>query len=131
MPLSNHGWPDDFGFRLGGSGPSYILSVEDGSSAHMAGLQAGDQVLEIEGQDVSALNPQALAALAQKQKNVPPSIGVVSRIQQVSPAKNTPSLLDMCLHQKHVSGMLLSQMWATRAISVLGYHANSCRELLK
>ncbi|XP_061079298.1 delphilin [Conger conger] len=83
MPLSNHGWPDDFGFRLGGSGPSYILSVEDGSSAHMAGLQAGDQVLEIEGQDVSSLNPQALAALAQKQKNVPPSIGVVSRIQQL------------------------------------------------
>ncbi|KAJ8253930.1 hypothetical protein COCON_G00205420 [Conger conger] len=74
MPLSNHGWPDDFGFRLGGSGPSYILSVEDGSSAHMAGLQAGDQVLEIEGQDVSSLNPQALAALAQKQKNldIPP-----------------------------------------------------------
>ncbi|XP_064172297.1 delphilin-like isoform X2 [Anguilla rostrata] len=83
MPLSNQGWPEEFGFRLGGSGPSYILSVEEGSSANMAGLQAGDQVLEIEGQDVSALNPQALAALAQKQKNVPPSIGVVSRIQQL------------------------------------------------
>ncbi|KAI1883936.1 hypothetical protein AGOR_G00221210 [Albula goreensis] len=83
MPASNQGWPEDFGFRLGGNGPSYILSVEEGSSAHMAGLQAGDQVLEIEGQDVSSLSPQALVALAQKQKNVPPSIGVVSRIQQL------------------------------------------------
>ncbi|KAJ8345030.1 hypothetical protein SKAU_G00292230 [Synaphobranchus kaupii] len=83
MPLSNQGWPEEFGFRLGGSGPSYILSVEDSSSAHMAGLQAGDQVLEIEGQDVSDLSPQALASLAQKQKNVPPSIGVVSRIQHL------------------------------------------------
>lgn len=83
MPSSNQGWPEDFGFQLGGHGPSYILSVEEGSSAHLAGLQAGDQVLEIEGNNVSTLGPQAVIAIAQTQKNVPPSIGVVSRIQQV------------------------------------------------
>lgn len=83
MPTSNQGWPEDFGFQLGGSGPSYILSVEEGSSAHLAGLQAGDQVLEIEGQNVSTLAPQAVIAIAQTQKNIPPSIGVVSRVQQV------------------------------------------------
>ncbi|XP_061765015.1 delphilin isoform X1 [Nerophis ophidion] len=83
MPTSNHGWPDEFGFRLGGNGPSYILSVEEGSSAHLAGLQAGDQVLEIEGHDVSTLPPLAVIAIAQTQKNIPPSIGVVSRIQQM------------------------------------------------
>ncbi|MBN3303889.1 GRD2I protein, partial [Amia calva] len=83
MPASNQGWPEEFGFRLGGTGPSYILSVEEGSSAHVAGLQPGDQVLEIEGQNVSSLGTQALVTLAQKQKNVPPSIGVVSRIQQM------------------------------------------------
>lgn len=83
MPTSNQGWPEEFGFLLGGSGPSYIISVEEGSSAHLSGLQPGDQVLEIEGQDVSTLGPQALIALAQTQKNIPPSIGVVSRIQQV------------------------------------------------
>ncbi|KAF6733745.1 Delphilin [Oryzias melastigma] len=80
MPTSNQGWPEDFGFQLGGSGPSYILSVEEGSSAHLAGLQAGDQVLEIEGQNVSTLAPQAVIAIAQTQKNIPPSIGVVSRM---------------------------------------------------
>ena len=83
MPSSNQGWPDEFGFQLGGTGPSYILSVEEGSSAHLAGLQAGDQVLEIEGHNVSTLGPQAVIAIAQTQKNIPPSIGVVSRIQQV------------------------------------------------
>ncbi|KAM9837108.1 delphilin [Aulostomus maculatus] len=83
MPTSNHGWPEDFGFQLGGNGPSYILSVEEGSSAHLAGLQAGDQVLEIEGHNVSTLGPQAVIAIAQTQKNIPPSIGVVSRIQQM------------------------------------------------
>uniref|UniRef100_A0A3B3Y4N4 PDZ domain-containing protein n=1 Tax=Poecilia mexicana TaxID=48701 RepID=A0A3B3Y4N4_9TELE len=60
MPASNQGWPEDFGFQLGGSGPSYILWVEEGSSAHLAGLQAGDQVLEIEGHNVSTLAPQAV-----------------------------------------------------------------------
>ncbi|XP_053716438.1 delphilin isoform X4 [Synchiropus splendidus] len=83
MPTSNQGWPEEFGFQLGGSGPSYILSVEEGSSAHLAGLQAGDQVLEIEGHNVSTLGPQAVMAIAQTQKNIPPSIGVVSRIQQM------------------------------------------------
>ncbi|XP_077407586.1 delphilin isoform X2 [Vanacampus margaritifer] len=83
MPTSNQGWPEEFGFQLGGNGPSYILSVEEGSSAQLAGLQAGDQVLEIEGHDVSMLGPQAVVAIAQTQKNIPPSIGVVSRIQQM------------------------------------------------
>uniref|UniRef100_A0A8B9GTL7 PDZ domain-containing protein n=1 Tax=Astyanax mexicanus TaxID=7994 RepID=A0A8B9GTL7_ASTMX len=49
------GWPEEFGFKLGGDGPSYILSVVEGSSAYMAGLQPGDQVLEIDGQNVSSL----------------------------------------------------------------------------
>nr|XP_061807644.1 delphilin-like [Nerophis lumbriciformis] len=83
MPTSNQGWPEEFGFQLGGNGPSYILSVEEGSSAQLAGLQAGDQVLEIEGHNVSMLGPQAVIAIAQTQKNIPPSIGVVSRIQQM------------------------------------------------
>ncbi|XP_055006230.1 LOW QUALITY PROTEIN: delphilin [Boleophthalmus pectinirostris] len=83
MPTSNQGWPEEFGFQLGGGGPSYILSVEEGSSAHLAGLQPGDQVLEIEGHNVSTLPPQAVIAIAQTQKNIPPSIGVVSRIHQM------------------------------------------------
>ncbi|XP_029620783.1 delphilin isoform X5 [Salmo trutta] len=83
MPMSNQCWPEEFGFQLGGSGPSYILSVEEGSSAYLAGLQPGDQVLEIEGQNVSTLGFQAVIAIAQAQRNIPPSIGVVSRIQQM------------------------------------------------
>uniref|UniRef100_A0A9J8A198 Glutamate receptor, ionotropic, delta 2 (Grid2) interacting protein, a n=1 Tax=Cyprinus carpio carpio TaxID=630221 RepID=A0A9J8A198_CYPCA len=84
LPANNQGWPEDFGFKLGGDGPSYILSVVEGSSAYMAGLQPGDQVLEIDGQNVSSLSTKALIALAQTLKTVPPSIGVVSRIEQAS-----------------------------------------------
>ncbi|XP_062331430.1 delphilin isoform X2 [Osmerus eperlanus] len=83
MPSSNQGWPEEFGFQLGGSGPSYILSVEEGSSAYLAGLQPGDQVLEIEGNNVSTLGSQAVISIAHTQRNIPPSIGVVSRIQQM------------------------------------------------
>lgn len=84
LPANNQGWPEDFGFNLGGDGPSYILSVVEGSSAYMAGLQPGDQVLEIDGQNVASLSTKALIALAQTLKTVPPSIGVVSRIEQVT-----------------------------------------------
>ncbi|ROL51716.1 Delphilin [Anabarilius grahami] len=83
MPASNQGWPEEFGFQIGGNGPSYILTVEEGSSAQLSGLQPGDQVLEIEGQNVSSLGAQEVVALAQSQRNIPPSIGVVSRIQQM------------------------------------------------
>lgn len=55
----------------------------EGSSAYLAGLQPGDQVVDIEGQDVTNLSTPALVALAQTLKTVPPSIGVVSRIEQV------------------------------------------------
>ncbi|XP_062308376.1 delphilin isoform X2 [Osmerus eperlanus] len=83
LPATNQNWPEEFGFRLGGTGPSYILSVVEGSSAYLAGLQPGDQVVDIEGQEVSNLSTQALIALAQTLKTVPPSIGVVSRIEQI------------------------------------------------
>ncbi|XP_053221215.1 delphilin isoform X4 [Podarcis raffonei] len=83
MPTTNDGWPEEFGFKISGNGPCYILAVEEGSSAQLAGLQLGDQILEIEGQHVSSMNAEALVALAKQCENVPPSIGVVSRIQQV------------------------------------------------
>eukprot|EP00063_Salmo_salar_P074784 XP_014049619.1 PREDICTED: delphilin-like isoform X1 [Salmo salar] len=83
LPATNQNWPEEFGFTLGGAGPSYILSVIEGSSAYLAGLQPGDQVVDIEGQEVSSLSTQALVALAQTLKTVPPSIGVVSRIEQM------------------------------------------------
>lgn len=82
LPATNQNWPEAFGFRLGGTGPSYILSVVEGSSAYLAGLQPGDQVVDIEGQDVTNLSTPALIALAQTLKTVPPSIGVVSRLKQ-------------------------------------------------
>ncbi|NWU29249.1 GRD2I protein, partial [Dyaphorophyia castanea] len=84
MPATNQGWPESFGFRISGSGPCYILWVQEGSSAALAGLRPGDEVLEIEGQPVSSLGCEALLGLARRCDNVPPSIGVVSRLQHAS-----------------------------------------------
>ncbi|MBN3280026.1 GRD2I protein, partial [Polyodon spathula] len=49
----------------------------------IAGLQPGDQILEIEGQNVSSMSAETLTSMAQRCRNVPPSIGVVSRIVQM------------------------------------------------
>lgn len=84
MPATNQGWPESFGFRISGSGPCYILWVQEGSSAALAGLRPGDEVLEIEGHPVSSLGCEALLGLARRCGNVPPSIGVVSRLQHAS-----------------------------------------------
>ncbi|KAM8961444.1 delphilin [Pelodytes ibericus] len=83
MPVTNQGWPDAFGFGLGGSGPCYILWVESGSSAHLAGLRPGDQILEVEERPVSSLSRESLIHLGRECLNVPPSIGVISRTQHV------------------------------------------------
>lgn len=82
MPVTNEGWPEAFGFSIGGRGPCYVLWVEEGSSAAAAGLRPGDEVLELEGQPVASLGRPALLALARRCTAVPPSIGVLSRLQR-------------------------------------------------
>ncbi|NXA04017.1 GRD2I protein, partial [Sapayoa aenigma] len=84
MPATNQGWPESFGFQISGCGPCYILWVQEGSAAALAGLRPGDEVLEIEGQPVSSLGCEALLGLARSCGNVPPSIGVVSRLQHIT-----------------------------------------------
>ncbi|NXF34329.1 GRD2I protein, partial [Nyctibius bracteatus] len=95
MPATNQGWPETFGFKISGTGPCYILWVQEGSAAAAAGLRPGDEVLEIEGQPVSSLGCEALLGLARRCGNVPPSIGVVSRLQHVDirPVNGTSVML--------------------------------------
>ncbi|XP_006859828.1 PREDICTED: delphilin [Chrysochloris asiatica] len=77
MPATNQGWPEDFGFRLGGSGPCFVLEVAEGSSAHAGGLRPGDQILEVEGLAVGGLSRDHLVRLARRCPRVPPSLGVL------------------------------------------------------
>uniref|UniRef100_A0A7D9NJQ6 Glutamate receptor, ionotropic, delta 2 (Grid2)-interacting protein n=1 Tax=Xenopus tropicalis TaxID=8364 RepID=A0A7D9NJQ6_XENTR len=97
MPVTNEGWPETFGFGVGGSGPCFILWVEAGSSAHTAGLQPGDQILEVEGMPVSSLSCESLTQLGRQCHNVPPSIGVISRVQQVELARGNQEELGLTL----------------------------------
>uniref|UniRef100_A0A7N5KIM7 Delphilin n=1 Tax=Ailuropoda melanoleuca TaxID=9646 RepID=A0A7N5KIM7_AILME len=77
MPATNQGWPEDFGFRLGGLGPCFVLEVTEGSSAHAGGLRPGDQILEVEGLAVGGLSRERLVRLARRCPRVPPSLGVL------------------------------------------------------
>uniref|UniRef100_A0A8C0XEC6 Delphilin n=1 Tax=Castor canadensis TaxID=51338 RepID=A0A8C0XEC6_CASCN len=77
MPATNQGWPEDFGFRLGGSGPCFVLDVAEGSSAYAGGLRPGDQILEVEGLAVGGLSRERLVSLARRCPRVPPSLGVL------------------------------------------------------
>ncbi|XP_037670310.1 delphilin isoform X1 [Choloepus didactylus] len=77
MPDTNEGWPEDFGFRLGGSGPCFVLEVAEGSSAHAGGLRPGDQILEVEALAVGGLSRERLVHLARRCPRVPPSLSVL------------------------------------------------------
>lgn len=81
----------------------------EGSSAFLAGLQPGDQVVDIEGQDVTNLSTPALIALAQTLKTVPPSIGVVSRLKQARLITKPPKMADAS-EPKRKSQFVLSQI---------------------
>ncbi|XP_052024604.1 delphilin isoform X1 [Apodemus sylvaticus] len=77
MPTTNQGWPEDFGFQLGGSGPCFVIEVAEGSSAHAGGLRPGDQILEVEGLAVGGLSRERIVRLARRCPRVPPSLGVL------------------------------------------------------
>lgn len=77
MPATNQGWPEDFGFQLGGPGPCFVMEVAEGSSAHAGGLRPGDQILEVEGLAVGGLSRERLVRLARRCPRVPPSLGVL------------------------------------------------------
>eukprot|EP00058_Branchiostoma_floridae_P021542 XP_002607032.1 hypothetical protein BRAFLDRAFT_93583 [Branchiostoma floridae] len=80
---SNEGWPEAFGFRIEGNVPCYIVAVSDKSLAQQAGLQPGDQIVELDGHDVTMMSREGIMALAKHCEQVPPSLGVISRIRHL------------------------------------------------
>ncbi|KAL3875511.1 hypothetical protein ACJMK2_033457, partial [Sinanodonta woodiana] len=81
MPLKlSQKWPRQFGFEIIGEGPTFVLSVEKGSIAFKAGLLPGDQILELDGHDVTYLSVDTLKKIARHSHTQPPTLGVVSRL---------------------------------------------------
>lgn len=56
-------WPLTQGFEIYGRGPSYVISVEKGTSAFKAGLMPGDQILEMNGTDVTTMSSEQVSVL--------------------------------------------------------------------
>lgn len=81
---TNLGWPDVFGFRISGRGPVVITDVDDTGSAHAAGLQPGDIIVELNGENVRGLSKQELIQRARVSTKCPPSMVVVSKVKVVT-----------------------------------------------
>lgn len=78
---ANSQWPESYGFTLTGEGPVYVIAVQRDSVAHSAGLMAGDELLEVDGHNVTSMSLEAVCTLARHSRQSPPTVGVVSRIQ--------------------------------------------------
>ncbi|XP_060080140.1 delphilin-like [Ylistrum balloti] len=76
-------WPKHYGFDIIGEGPCYVVNVEKRKVAYGAGLMPGDQILELDEQDVTNLSSEDLKSLAKNSRSQPPTLGVVARRQQV------------------------------------------------
>ncbi|XP_053389051.1 delphilin-like isoform X2 [Mercenaria mercenaria] len=98
MPLKTLKWPKHFGFEIVGQGPCFVLHVERGSVAYNSGLQCGDQILELDDQDVTNMSAEALKTLAKHSRTQPPTLGVVSRILHVDVVGNKSVGLGMVIN---------------------------------
>ena len=76
-------WPESFGFAIGGDSPVVIVAVVENSVAQKAGLQPGDQLLEIDDENVQSYSKEEVIACAERQTEFPPMISVVSRIRTI------------------------------------------------
>lgn len=85
MPTGQSGsvWPECYGFSIAGDGPSYVIWIDDGGVAQAAGVYLGDQLLELDGHNVRDMSAEAVATLAQHSRTMPPTLGVVARLQRV------------------------------------------------
>lgn len=76
-------WPHSCGFEIYGKGPSFVVAVDKGSLAYKSGLMPGDQILELEGRDVTQMSAQEIVVLNKSISRQPTELEVVSCLQTV------------------------------------------------
>ena len=81
MESGNVGWPEAFGFTIGGNDPVVILEVQAGSFAQEVGILPGDQIIEVDSVNVQGLSRDEIRRIAAQSRKVPPSLGVISRVR--------------------------------------------------
>ncbi|XP_012934967.2 putative zinc metalloprotease aq_1964 [Aplysia californica] len=83
-------WPQTLGFDIFGRGPSYVVSVEKGTPAYKAGLMPGDQILELNGRDVTDMSADQIKVLAKSSHTKSPELEVVSCLQTIIMEPDVP-----------------------------------------
>uniref|UniRef100_H2XNJ8 Delphilin n=1 Tax=Ciona intestinalis TaxID=7719 RepID=H2XNJ8_CIOIN len=84
MPARYPVWPGSFGFIIYGCGPSFIVDVRPGSVAEESGLKPGDQILQVNEQEVGDWDAEQIIEYVADIPSIPPSLGVVSRLKEVT-----------------------------------------------
>ena len=90
--MSNAGWPESYGFSIGGGRPALITAVQKSSMAQSAGLLVGDMISQLDEHNVQACTCQELVEIARQSQRAPPSLNVISRIItiEIPRRRNTP-----------------------------------------
>lgn len=73
-------WPQKYGFKIVGNGPTFISSVEPNSEAAECGLVPGDRLMELDGHDISKLSADVLTILMKETNSHPPAVGIVPSV---------------------------------------------------
>jgi C-terminal processing protease CtpA/Prc len=96
---TNSGWPEAFGFSMSYGRPCIVDWVEDGGSAEKSGLQVGDVVVEVDGEDVREWSIQEVIERAQISHKVPPSLLVKSHVKlfEIPISRDRPGALGLSL----------------------------------
>nr|XP_004225831.2 delphilin-like [Ciona intestinalis] len=89
MPARYPVWPGSFGFIIYGCGPSFIVDVRPGSVAEESGLKPGDQILQVNEQEVGDWDAEQIIEYVADIPSIPPSLGVVSRLKEVTLSSTT------------------------------------------
>lgn len=76
-------WPERHGFSIGGFGPSYVLKITKGSAAERQGLKLGDQIVELDNNNVCNMAAPALENFAKHINSAMPTIKVVNDVQHI------------------------------------------------
>lgn len=79
---SNQNWPEDYGFWIYGTGPTYVIYVEPDSVAAKSGIKPGDKIIEIDQKNVSDHSSDEIKTKVRASSNNPPFVSVQSALRQ-------------------------------------------------
>ena len=105
-------WPEIFGFKIYGNGPSYVTSIfqEGDSLAVSSNLSLGDHLVELNGIDVSNASADVIRSIARQSKAFPPSLVVQPGAVYTELLPQPPTGFGFVTRQDDEAGMVIDDV---------------------